>query len=127
MKKDGVDAFGLGFGFLLFCGLLGLLGLLLHLSSSPELFEQTSLSDLFFPLLIGFFTSAGIVFTNIAGGIGVAGISNSISHQQLILVTVFNYFIFGQNISGMQCLGIMLTAIGGITVALEDKIMKALS
>ncbi len=80
MKNDGADAFGLGFGFLFFCGLLGLISLLLHLSSSPELFDQTSFSDFFFPLLIGFFTSAGIVFSNIAGGIGVAGISNTISH-----------------------------------------------
>ncbi len=45
-------------------------------------------------MLIGFFTALGIVFTNIAGGIGVAGISMSIVHCQLVLVTVFNYFIF---------------------------------
>jgi uncharacterized membrane protein len=127
MSKQVSDAFGVGFGFLLFCGTFGLLGLIIHLLGNSEILEKITFSDLFFPFFIGIFTSLGIVFTNIAGGIGVAGISNAISHQQLVLTTVFNYFVFKQDISGMQCIGIMLTVIGGITLALEDKILKVFS
>jgi uncharacterized membrane protein len=64
-----------------------------------------------------------IVLANIAAGIGIAGISNSIIHCSLVIVTTFNYFVFNQALSLLQVLGILLTVIGGILLAFEDQIV----
>jgi len=117
------DAFGIGFAFLLFCGILGLISLIVHASIDSGIWGGISVRHILYPMLIGFFTAGGIVLTNIAGGIGVAGISNSISHCQMVVVTFFNYFIFSQDISFIQFIGVILAVLGGIILAFEDKLI----
>jgi drug/metabolite transporter (DMT)-like permease len=65
-----------------------------------------------------------IVLANIAAGIGIAGISNSIIHTSLVIVTTINYFVFNQALSLLQVLGILLTVVGGILLAFEDQIVE---
>ena len=57
------------------------------------------LIDIVGPLTIGLCTAISIVLANIAAGIGIAGISNSIIHCSLVIVTTFNYFVFNQDLS----------------------------
>jgi uncharacterized membrane protein YbhN (UPF0104 family) len=63
------------------------------------------------------------VLANIAAGIGIAGISNSIIHCSLVIVTTFNYFVFNQALSLLQVLGIVLTVLGGVLLAFESQIV----
>ena len=81
------------------------------------------LIDIIGPLTIGLCTAISIVLANIAAGIGIAGVSNSIIHCSLVIVTTFNYFIFNQAVSLLQVLGILLTFFGGILLAFEDQIV----
>lgn len=68
--------------------------------------------------MVGCFTAGGIVLANISAGLGVAGISNSIIHSSLVVVTMFNYFLLNQLISFEQSIGIVLTVLGGMLLAL---------
>ena len=81
------------------------------------------LIDIVGPLTIGLCTAISIVLANIAAGIGIAGISNSIIHCSLVIVTTFNYFVFNQTLSLLQVLGIFLTFLGGVLLAFEDQIV----
>jgi uncharacterized membrane protein len=74
--------------------------------------------------MVGVFTALGIVLANIAAGIGIAGISNSIIHCSLVIVTLFNFFVFNQMLSMEQFIGIFLTFAGGVLIALDEKISK---
>jgi len=78
--------------------------------------------DILGPAMVGSFTAGGIVLANISAGIGIAGVSNSIIHSSLVIVTVFNYFVLNQLISFEQSIGVVLTVIGGILLALGEKI-----
>jgi drug/metabolite transporter (DMT)-like permease len=78
--------------------------------------------DILGPAMVGCFTAGGIVLANISAGIGIAGISNSIIHSSLVIVTVFNYFVLNQLISFEQSIGVVLTLIGGILLALGERI-----
>ena len=71
---------------------------------------------------MGLFTSLGIVMANIGAGIGIAGVSNSIVHCSLVIITVFNYFVFHQAVTFLQFIGVLLTVCGGILLAFDDKI-----
>lgn len=77
--------------------------------------------DIVGPATVGSLTAGGIVLANIAAGLGVAGISNSIIHLSLIVITVFNYFVLNLVISFEQSIGIALTVIGCILLALGTK------
>lgn len=88
------ETFSIGFGFLLFCGTMGLISMGVELFRNPENVWALELSEIVGPLSVGLFTAVAIVAANIAAGIGIAGISNSIIHCSLVLVTLFNYFIF---------------------------------
>lgn len=76
---------------------------------------------------MGTFTSLGIVLANIGAGLGIAGISNSIIHTSLPIVTTFNYFVFNQPLSFEQVIGILLTVGGGILLAFDEKITQCIS
>jgi len=76
---------------------------------------------------VGAFTALGIVLANIGAGLGIAGISNSIIHTSLVIVTVFNYFIFNQPLTLEQVIGVFLTVLGGVLVAFDDKISDYLN
>ena len=80
------------------------------------------LIDLLGPAMVGCFTAGGIVLANISAGLGIAGISNSIIHSSLVVVTLFNYFVFSQIISFEQSIGVVLTLVGGVMLAMGDKI-----
>ena len=88
------DTFSVGFGFLFSCGLLGLITLVIEFVRIPQDIQELPIQEIIGPIAVGVFTSLGIVLSNIGAGIGIAGISNSIIHTSLVIVTVFNYFIF---------------------------------
>jgi drug/metabolite transporter (DMT)-like permease len=117
------DTFGIGFGFLFSCGILGLISLVIQSLRDFETILDLPLIEMIGPLAIGQFTALGIVLANIGAGIGIAGISNSIIHSSIVIVTTFNYFIFNQPLSLLQVLGISLTFFGCILLAFEDKII----
>lgn len=93
------DSFSIAFGFLFSCGILGVITLVIEGISEPNMIMQLSLSDIVGPLIIGLCTALAIVFMNIAAGIGIASIANSICHCSLVLITVFNYFVFHQDLT----------------------------
>jgi drug/metabolite transporter (DMT)-like permease len=72
------DTFGIGFGFLFSCGILGLISLVIQSVRDFETILELPLIEMVGPLSIGLFTALGIVLANIGAGIGIAGISNSI-------------------------------------------------
>mgnify|MGYP001038954152 CR=1 FL=1 len=76
---------------------------------------------------MGIFTALGIVLANIGAGLGIAGISNSIIHTSLVIVTIFNYFVFNQALTFEQVIGVLLTVLGGVLVAFDDKIADYLN
>lgn len=78
--------------------------------------------DILGPAAIGVFTAGGIVLANIAAGLGIAGISNSIIHCSLVIVTLFNYFVLNQLLSFEQFIGVMLTMVGGLLIAVGEKV-----
>lgn len=117
------DTFGIGFGFLFSCGILGLISLVIQSVRDFETILEHPLIDMVGPLAIGLFTALGIVLANIGAGIGIAGISNSIIQSSIVIVATFNYFIFNQPLSLLQVLGIVLTFFGCILLAFEDKII----
>jgi drug/metabolite transporter (DMT)-like permease len=121
------DTFSIGFGFLFWCGLLGFLTLGFEVVRVPEQIQELSLTEIVGPIAVGTFTSLGIVLANIGAGLGIAGISNSIIHTSLVIVTLFNYFVFNQPLSLEQVIGILLTVSGGILLAFDDKITQCLS
>lgn len=118
------DTFSIGFGFLFSCGLFGLLSLGVEIIRLPSALQELSLIDILGPISVGVFTAVAIVLANIAAGIGIAGISNSIIHCSLVIVTLFNYFVFNQIISFEQFIGIILTIVGGVLLALDGKISQ---
>jgi drug/metabolite transporter (DMT)-like permease len=118
------DTFTIGFGFLFICGLLGLIQLIYEGLRKPDLVRDMSFDKVIFPLLIGLTGGLAIVISNIAGGIGIVGISNSIVHCNLVVTTVFNFLVLNQNISFFQMIGILMTVFGGILLALDDKLNK---
>ena len=121
VTKYTKDITGVGFGFLFTCGLIGVASLAFEFMKSPHVVKELPLSEIIGPFLIGAFSSLAIVLANIAAGIGIAGISNSIIHCSLVIVTVFNYFIFRQPISSMQVIGVFLTVLGGILLAFDNQ------
>jgi len=94
ISRSTNDTFGIGFGFLIPCGLLGLISLAVQSIKDFGTILDLSLIEIIGPLSIGLFTAIGIVFANIGAGIGIAGISNSIIHSSIVIVTTFNYFVF---------------------------------
>jgi drug/metabolite transporter (DMT)-like permease len=112
------DTFSIGFGFLFSCGFIGLISLAIELIKTPQQLQLLDLIDILGPAMVGCFTAGGIVLANISAGLGVAGISNSIIHSSLVVVTVFNYFVLNQLISFEQSIGVVLTVIGGMLLAL---------
>jgi len=92
--KYSNDTFSIGFGFLFSCGLMGLTSLIIQNIRQPLLITTLPLIDIIAPLVIGLCTAMAIVFSNIAAGIGIAGISNSMIHCSIVIVTTFNYFVF---------------------------------
>ena len=76
IKEDKQDPFAIGFGFLLFCGLLGLVSLSFEAFTKP--LDNIPWENVVGPMMVGLFTAIGIVCANIAAGLGIAGISNSI-------------------------------------------------
>lgn len=73
---------------------------------------------------MGVCTALGIVLANIGAGLGIAGISNSIIHTSLVIVTVFNYFVFNQLLTFEQVIGVSLTVLGGVLVACDGMLFK---
>ena len=120
--KRTKETFSIGFGFLLFCGTMGLISMGVELFKNPDTVTSLEIGEILGPLSVGLFTAVAIVAANIGAGLGIAGISNSIIHCSLVLVTLFNYFVFHQLISFEQAIGICLTFLGAILLAMEDKI-----
>jgi drug/metabolite transporter (DMT)-like permease len=116
------NTYSIGFGFLFSCGAIGIISLAVEIIRTPEALQKLELVEIVAPLAIGIFTSTGIVLANIAAGLGIAGISNSIIHTNLVLITVFNYFVLNQLLSFEQSIGIMLTVLGGLLLAIGEKI-----
>lgn len=127
IMKFSKDTFAIGFGFLFSCGLLGLITLGVEFMRSPHDIENLPLSDIVGPIAVGTCTALGIVLANIGAGLGIAGISNSIIHTSLVIVTVFNYFVFNQLLTLEQVIGVLLTMLGGVLVAFDDKISDILN
>ena len=92
--RTSKDTFSIGFGFLFSCGLFGLITLVIESLNEGNIITNLPLSSIIGPAAVGLFTSLGIVFANIGAGLGIAGISNSIIHCSLVIVTLFNYFVF---------------------------------
>lgn len=88
------DTFSIGFGFLFACGLLGLISLIIESFKMTAIFENLTLSQVIGPLLVGTFQALAIVLSNIAAGLGIAGVSNSIIHVSIVCVTIFNFVVF---------------------------------
>ncbi len=77
--KSYKDTFTIGFLFLLFCGLIGLVCFLFDvIFIDYNIVYEATPFEYFGCFMIGIQTSLGIVLSNIAAGIGIAGISNSI-------------------------------------------------
>lgn len=127
IMKYTKDTFAIGFGFLFSCGLLGLITLAAEFVRIPHDIKNLPLSDIIGPIAVGACTALGIVLANIGAGLGIAGISNSIIHTSLVIVTVFNYFVFNQPLTLEQVIGISLTVLGGVLVAFDDKISDCLN
>lgn len=99
VSKNHKDTFSIGFGFLFACGLIGLVSLGIEVLKNPDEIQELPIESVIGPAIIGVLTAMAIVLANIAAGIGIAGISNSIIHCSLVIVTLFNYFVFKQSIS----------------------------
>lgn len=99
IMKYSQDTFSIGFGFLFACGFIGMICLIVEFVRSPMSIQELPLTDVIGPFCVGIFTSLGIVGANIGAGLGIAGVSNSIIHCSLVIVTVFNYLVFHQAIS----------------------------
>ena len=78
ISQSSKDNFGIGFGFLLSCGILGLISLLYQSLKDFKAIVDLPMIEFIGPVAIGLFTAIGIVLANIGAAICIAGISNSI-------------------------------------------------
>lgn len=88
--------------------------------------ETFRIGDYFLILLGGFFECMGMVAQIYAASIGVGGIAFGLANTCCIYVTLFNYLVMGQPISGAQITGIFLTLGGASIIALQEQIYQAL-
>eukprot|EP00347_Sterkiella_histriomuscorum_P008983 403342976 len=122
LAKFGITGLQAAFYYVLFGGVIGLGCLIVALILEPAYLKGFRLMDFIFCLLIGFCIVCGQISINIAVQIGNSGISVAIMHTKNIIVTLFSYFVYKQDISMGQSIGIGLTFIGGVVIALEQKL-----
>ena len=71
-------------------------------------------------MLSGFAISSGVVFSNIAAEVGIAGIASCFMNSQSISLVTFNAIVFGQEINAMQGIGVASCVIGAVMISLAN-------
>ena len=89
------DASTIGFFFLFIVGWFGVISFIVEVIREPNIVNQSTPFEYMIAVFIGIFVSLGIVCGNIATSIGNGGIAISIFNTNCVLVTTFNYLVFG--------------------------------
>eukprot|EP00347_Sterkiella_histriomuscorum_P006687 403351819 len=118
------DSFGVAFGFLFFASLYGFLNLFYLILFDFQQFFDHNAWQYITTILTGSLLSLGIVSINVSCSYGLMGISNAMMHCNSIIITIFNYFVFGQDINTAQALGIGCCVIASIIISNADRFKR---
>eukprot|EP00347_Sterkiella_histriomuscorum_P004137 403361614 len=116
------DTFGIAFAFLLLSSVYGFGNLFYLLSFNRDAFFENDFLQNISSVLTGILLSLAIVLVNVSCSFGLIGITNAIMHCQTIIVTVFNYLVFSQDLNMAQSVGVGLCVIGALIISNGDRL-----
>jgi drug/metabolite transporter (DMT)-like permease len=126
LSKFKVNGDSVGIYYAFFVGVLASIGLVVYSIFGGMKNEFFTIKDYSIMASGGVIETLGMIFTIYASSIGNPGIAFAISFTSCIYVTLFNYFAMNELITAVQIVGIVLTLLGAIVVALEAEIYKLL-
>ncbi|CDW73047.1 UNKNOWN [Stylonychia lemnae] len=121
ITQYNTETFGIGFAFLLYSSFWAILTFIYMIIADPDQFLEVDFTQYSTCFVTGILLTIAIVFINVSCSYGLIGISTAILHNQVIVVTIFNYLFFSQDLSLGQAVGVGLCVIGAILISNGDR------